>query len=132
MKLIKYCNFIAASLYFANQAQAVEFPKLKLNYGGIDVMSILENFGLNSAAKCAACTGVVKKLSAEVLKPTLDEKIINISTKVCKLFAMDAQNVCPDLVPIMATPIIDMLGREMLSKERVCNEWLGFCEIPKY
>lgn len=32
----------------------------------------------------------------------------------------------------MATPIIDMLGREMLSKERICNEWLGYCEIPKF
>lgn len=61
-----------------------------MNFGANDVMSMMESYGLTSAVKCAACTGIVKKLSSEVLKPTIDSKIMNISTKVCKLFAMDA------------------------------------------
>lgn len=46
--------------------------------------------------------------------------------------ADDPEVVCPAIVPMMATPIIDMIGRELLTKERVCNEFLGVCSIPKF
>ena len=46
--------------------------------------------------------------------------------------ASDPTVVCPDIVPMMAIPIIDMISRELLTKERVCNEFLGVCAIPKF
>lgn len=48
------------------------------------------------------------------------------------MISYDPEGICPGIIPMMATPVIDLVGRELLSKERVCNEWLGFCEIPKY
>jgi len=44
--------------------------------------------------------------------------------------AFDAATVCPGIIPMMATPVLDMIGRELLSKERVCDEFLGVCAFP--
>jgi hypothetical protein len=48
------------------------------------------------------------------------------------LVAFDASTVCPGIIPMMATPVIDMIGRELLSKERICNEFLEVCAIPSF
>ena len=32
----------------------------------------------------------------------------------------------------MAQPVIDMFGREILTKDRICDQWLGFCSFPSY
>ena len=50
---------------------AFKMPKLKLDslISTDDFLNDWEVSGLGSAAKCAACTGVVKKLSSEVLNP---------------------------------------------------------------
>jgi hypothetical protein len=48
------------------------------------------------------------------------------------LVAFDASTVCPGIIPLMATPVIDMIGRELLSKERICNEFLEVCAIPSF
>lgn len=48
------------------------------------------------------------------------------------LVASDATTVCPGIIPMMATPVLDMIGRELLTKERVCNQFLGFCAVPTF
>lgn len=48
------------------------------------------------------------------------------------IVASDAPTVCPGIIPIMATPVLDMIGRELFSKERICNEFLEVCAIPSF
>lgn len=48
------------------------------------------------------------------------------------IVAFDAITVCPGIIPMMATAMLDTIGREILSKERVCNEFLGVCAIPEF
>ena len=46
--------------------------------------------------------------------------------------ASDPEIVCAGIIPMMATPVLDMIGRELLTKERVCDEFLGVCAFPKF
>ena len=48
------------------------------------------------------------------------------------LVAFDAATVCPGIIPMMATPMLDMIGRELFTKERICNEFLEVCAIPSF
>jgi hypothetical protein len=92
---------------------------IPLEYLPQDWSAVSSDFG--SAAKCAACTGIVLKLSNEILKPSLDDYLVSFATEVCMHVATDAATICPGIIPMMATPVLDMIGRELLSKERVCN-----------
>ena len=85
-----------------------------------------------SAKKCAACTAAVLKVSSEVLKQSTYDYLVPLATDICMLVAFDASTVCPGIIPMMATPVIDMIGRELLSKERICNEFLEVCAIPSF
>ena len=85
-----------------------------------------------SAGKCAACTAAVFKVSSEVLKQSTYDYLVPLATEICMLVASDAATVCPGIIPMMGTAVLDMIGRELLSKERVCNEFLEVCSIPSF
>ena len=76
---------------------------------------------LKSVARCAACTAAVKKLSDVALNPKVDNILVQIGIQLCDRMALDSQNVCPSVTPIMAQPVIDMFGRELLTKDRICD-----------
>lgn len=44
---------------------------------------------------------------------------------------LDADNVCPSVVPLFGTPILDMITSDLLTELRFCNEFLGLCARPK-
>ena len=65
--------------------------------------------------------------------PTI-RKIFNQSLTIVnkKVIEFEPDGICPGIISQMASPVLDLVGRVLLSKERVCNEWLDFCEITKY
>ena len=95
-----------------------------------------QKLGLSSeeggAGKCAACTAAVFKVSSEILKQSTYDYLVPLATDICMAVASDAATVCPGIIPMMATPVLDMIGRELFSKERICNQFLQVCSIPSF
>lgn len=59
---------------------------------------------------------------------------ISLATKVCITFklAMQPETVCPDMIGMMVTSVFEVLSSDLISKNRVCNEFLGYCNNPKF
>jgi hypothetical protein len=43
----------------------------------------------------------------------------------------DGDTVCPAMIDLMYPPVFETVTRDMLTKDRVCDEFLGFCSSPK-
>lgn len=57
-----------------------------------------------------------------------------IAVSVCDsplLNVLDADSVCPGMIDLMYLPVFETMTRDMLTKDRVCDEFLGFCSTPK-
>ena len=133
MSLFKKNSLVLLALNCVQIAQSLE--QLPLGYPTpTEFLSLVWNLSSSegSAAKCAACTAAVLKVSSEVLKQSTYDYLVPLATEICMLVATDASTVCPGIIPMMATPVLDMIGRELLSKERVCNEFLEVCAIPSF
>jgi len=67
-------------------------------------------------------------------KQSTVDMIIDFSIKVCiaKGLADPAESVCPGIVTLMGDVILKMLGDDWLTKDRICNELLGYCSHPVY
>ena len=88
---------------------------------------------LNGVLKCQTCGTIVRRVSDKMLEPWFMPLGIEIGIKVCEsslLGVLQPDVVCPGIVQRMATSVIDVIQREVLTQVRICDELLGFCERP--
>jgi hypothetical protein len=57
-----------------------------------------------------------------------------VATEVCKVFklANNPKTVCPEMVSMMVESVYGMIDTDLISKNRVCSQFLGFCNDPKW
>ena len=57
--------------------------------------------------------------------------LTSLATKVCEIpgWLLDP-TVCPGFVSEMSKPMLEIMERDILTKLRVCDEFLGFCSSP--
>jgi len=88
---------------------------------------------LGGVLKCQACGAIVSKLSAKFKEQNFIDSLFDIAIDVCKsgyLNVDDPQTVCPDIVPLMGTSVLDMISTDLLTELRTCNMLLGLCSRP--
>lgn len=73
-----------------------------------------ELFGseLGDIVKCQTCGVIVRKVSDKLADETVQAFLTNIGIDVCLskyLNVLQAEVVCPGIVPIMAAPVIDVI-----------------------
>ena len=89
---------------------------------------------VESLKQCTECTAAMAAASAFLRKPDVIEKVINTGIKVCELigFAQPPEEVCTGIVTLMGDVILNVLADKILSKDRICNQALGWCSKPTY
>ena len=88
------------------------------------VLSFVSNFS------CSQCSAGTTLLSGLLKRPEIEFAVINVGIFICEEFklAEDAENVCPGLVKAMGKPIVAVVRDRLLTEERVCGEWLRWCD----
>ena len=54
---------------------------------------------------------------------------------MCKwplLGVLDAEHVCPSVVPLFGDSVLDVLSNDLLTQLRFCSEFLGVCKNPHF
>jgi len=84
---------------------------------------------VNSIVKCQTCGTIVRRLSSRLAEEATQALLVNVATDVCMALpgVMNKETVCPAVVPMFAAPIWKTLDDQILTKLRICDEFLGFC-----
>jgi hypothetical protein len=75
---------------------------------------------------------IANRLAAKINKH--QDQLFDLAIEICKsnfFDVLDADNVCPSVVPLFGTPVLDMITSDLLTELRFCNEFLGLCARPK-
>merc|ERR1740130_1343098 len=89
---------------------------------------------LEGVKACLSCTAMVTAADSFLQLTKTKESAISIVTKACLTFHL-ADNptvVCPLMIPQMANTVFDVISTDLISKNRICNQFLGYCANPKY
>ena len=84
--------------------------------------------------KCAACAKTTNMISNLLSRQGLEDDVQKIVVDVCIGFdlAYPSELVCPGIIPEFVGPIFTTLTEYVLTKERICGEYFGVCDHPKY
>lgn len=66
--------------------------------------------------------------------PFVEEFLLTIAEFVCIAFRLaDAPvKICPQVVPQYGNALFPVISRYLATRDRVCNEWMGWCTAPVY
>ena len=81
---------------------------------------------------CATCTAAFKGIDSFIDSDTLQEPVMKIATKICKIaFGYGDPEICPGAISSYSPPAFEALSRYVLGKERWCNEIFEVCTHVK-
>ena len=85
-------------------------------------------------AQCTECSAAMVAGAAFLRKQSTVDALIDFSIKLCisHHWADPADTVCSGMVTLMGDVVLKMLGDDWLTKDRICNELLGYCTHPVY
>lgn len=61
------------------------------------------------------------------------DALISASIEICKAGSFIEKgdtSICDSMVNIMAPPVLDSISQNLITKNRICNEWLHRCNRP--
>lgn len=114
---------------------AIENAANDFIYNGLSELGLTDKDGFeanSSIVKCSVCTGVTKKIDGYLNDEDVYNKMVEISTDICIKYglATDPEVVCAGIVPMMAVSVVPVFADYILTRDRICDEWLGFCAKP--
>jgi len=63
-----------------------------------------------------------------------EKAILAVAEAVCILFRLADEpiKICPQIVPQMGNQMFPVISGYLATRDRVCDEWLGWCSAPVY
>ena len=91
-------------------------------------------FKHNNVLACMACSTAMDTVDAFFNNDFIEEVLIQISKVVCFALhlARTPWSYCPAIVPQMGYQLFPVVTQYFATRDRVCDEWLGFCSQPVY
>ena len=84
------------------------------------------------ALSCLGCSLTMDGLSNFLEVPSVHDGILKFASVACILSGAVGGRfeVCPQIVRLFGEPMFDVIGDYLLTKNRICNENLGWCTSP--
>lgn len=63
-----------------------------------------------------------------------EKVLLSVAEVVCIVFKLadEPVRICPQIVPQMGYQLFPVLSGYLFTRDRVCDEWLGWCSAPVY
>lgn len=105
------------ALEWTNAYESMQEPKPdNITYGGM--------------LTCMGCNAGLNGLDSVLNNTTIKDAIFKFSIDICKLTG-NGNELCTDIINnVMGPAVYDSFGRFVLTKDRICDEWLGVCNKP--
>lgn len=110
---------------------------LAVSTQALDTLDFTTNESQNIMAgfsmwNCSTCTLAFAGLDRILRNEKVEGAIEAVATKVCEIgdIVAGGDTVCPDAVRQYAPDLFDAAVRNLLSKDRMCNQVLGLCKNP--
>lgn len=89
--------------------------------------------GLNNIILCGMCEVPLKPIDFFLTDSTIRTGLDWIATQVCEKKKIEGgePEVCKGAVDMMASRLLPAVADGILSSQRICDEYLGFCKTPK-
>ena len=117
-------SYVIASLLAANATALYTSPAELFG----DALEARSNGGVKCFACSAAMTGVQHLLEFNLVHNGL----LKAATLACEISGAmgDRFKTCPDLIRQFGEPLFDVAEQYLFTRERICNENLGYCNWP--
>jgi len=86
-------------------------------------------FRPHNVLACMVCSTAMDVVDGFLNNNFIEEVLINISKVVCIALhlARTPWSYCPAIVPQMGYQLFPVVTQYFATRDRVCDEWLGFC-----
>jgi len=83
---------------------------------------------------CLKCTALFETIDKFLNDEVIQQELIDFSIGVCESagLATTPMLVCPGIVSYMGDVVIEVMRQYVLTKNRICNQYLGLCPRPEF
>ena len=93
-------------------------------FGGIN--------GIPKALECMACSKAIDWVDGVLANKKVVDYVEDAVAALCFISGkFKPRTACKQLVVQFGNPLDEVLVSKLISKDRICNEILGFCQHPK-
>ena len=88
--------------------------------------------GILKPVECFACSKAVKWVDGIFDNKKTVDYIFDTVSALCWISGQfKPRNACKQIVVQFGTPLVEMTKNHLLTKNKICDEMLGFCNRPK-